>query len=96
MNIGSRLQSYNDHSLNGSPTNSAVGCAFSTYDHDVDNYPDSCAVEFHGGWWYNYCINAINPNGLYGGPEKYGREFMIYGSDSGDAHAAITMMFKQS
>ncbi|KAH3768291.1 hypothetical protein DPMN_169503 [Dreissena polymorpha] len=42
-----------------------VGSAFSTYDHDVDNFATNCAETFKGGWWYNACYYLINLNGLY-------------------------------
>ena len=29
---------------------------FSTFDRDNDQYPsDSCAKDYNGGWWFNYC-----------------------------------------
>ncbi|XP_078687325.1 uncharacterized protein LOC144919681 [Branchiostoma floridae x Branchiostoma belcheri] len=42
------------------------GQAFSTYDNDNDVSPDgSCAVRFHGAWWYCACAES-NLNGEYG------------------------------
>ncbi|XP_052220303.1 SCO-spondin-like isoform X6 [Dreissena polymorpha] len=100
INIGSRLQSLGvfKHSLNGAPNNSAAGCAFSTYDHDVDKHPMNCAETYRGAWWYNACFDAINPNALYGGPETHEARYMMYGFSDADrlALAAITMMFKQA
>ncbi|KAH3791719.1 hypothetical protein DPMN_145208 [Dreissena polymorpha] len=97
MNIGSRLKSLDvsANSLIGNPWYSPAGCAFSTYDHDVDKgYDRNCAVLCRGGWWYNGCHDGINPNGRYGRPQSPSTEYMLYGSF--DALAAITMMFKQT
>ncbi|XP_019643647.1 PREDICTED: uncharacterized protein LOC109484728 isoform X2 [Branchiostoma belcheri] len=45
------------------------GMEFSTYDDDNDNEADgSCAVRFHGAWWYNACGES-NLNGEYGGTD---------------------------
>ena len=38
--------------------------AFTTYDRDQDNSPDSnCAVEHTGGWWFN-SGHSMHPNGM--------------------------------
>lgn len=41
----------------------AQDCSFSTHDRDNDRGSASCAVEFHGAWWYSDCFHA-NLNGL--------------------------------
>jgi len=41
-----------------------VGSSFSTPDQDNDDYPQSCAIEFKGAWWYNKC-HLSNLNGAY-------------------------------
>ncbi|XP_060598659.1 ficolin-1-like [Ruditapes philippinarum] len=41
---------------------------FSTYDRDLDaGASRNCAVDRHGGWWYNAC-SYVNLNGLYVSP----------------------------
>lgn len=40
------------------------GMPFSTYDHDADDSPLNCALQYKGGWWYNHCLIA-NLNGRY-------------------------------
>ena len=40
------------------------GMGFSTYERDNDNWPNSCAQQYKGGWWYNSCVGS-NLNGLY-------------------------------
>ena len=40
------------------------GMPFSTKDADHDAYPQSCAQQFKGAWWYKSCHNS-NLNGLY-------------------------------
>lgn len=37
---------------------------FSTKDQDNDGYSSSCAMEYHGAWWYLNC-HTSNLNGLY-------------------------------
>ena len=37
---------------------------FSTEDSDNDKYPENCAKEFSGGWWYSKCFE-LNLNGHY-------------------------------
>jgi len=41
-----------------------LGHKFSTRDQDNDAWPNSCAVTFKGGWWYDACHRS-NLNGLY-------------------------------
>ncbi|XP_060576204.1 angiopoietin-related protein 2-like [Ruditapes philippinarum] len=40
------------------------GRKFSTFDMDRDGVGINCAIEDHGGWWYNFCAHA-NLNGEY-------------------------------
>ncbi|XP_060577785.1 microfibril-associated glycoprotein 4-like, partial [Ruditapes philippinarum] len=40
------------------------GKNFSTFDMDRDGSSINCAIDDHGGWWYNYCALA-NLNGEY-------------------------------
>ena len=40
------------------------GQRFSTKDKDFDTYGKSCAIEFHGAWWYSDC-HSSNLNGKY-------------------------------
>ena len=41
------------------------GEAFSTRDRDNDEYSESCAQEYKGGWWYTSGCHQANLNGLY-------------------------------
>lgn len=41
------------------------GSVFSARDRDPNNLLISCAVSYHGAWWYKNCHYA-NLNGLYG------------------------------
>ena len=43
---------------------SSNGQEFTTRDYDHDEWPQNCAVRFHGAWWYKNCHNA-NLNGKY-------------------------------
>lgn len=47
-----------------------MGCPFTTYDRDNDNYDMNCAVWSNGGWWHSGCQNSCL-NGLYG-DDRYG------------------------
>uniref|UniRef100_A0A2C9LY85 Fibrinogen C-terminal domain-containing protein n=1 Tax=Biomphalaria glabrata TaxID=6526 RepID=A0A2C9LY85_BIOGL len=44
------------------------GLGFSTYDRDNDRNNVSCAIKYHGAWWYNNC-HLSNLNGLWGTKE---------------------------
>ncbi|XP_053298243.1 microfibril-associated glycoprotein 4 [Pleuronectes platessa] len=49
------------------------GMKFSTFDRDQDMWPENCASNFMGGFWYNTCHHA-NPNGVY----RWGQEKTPY------------------
>ncbi|XP_041374731.1 ficolin-2-like [Gigantopelta aegis] len=72
--LGSEAEKYTLHvgSYSGDAGNALYwhnNTLFSTKDADWDAHTyGSCAVEFHGAWWYTACL-ACNLNGLYlGGP----------------------------
>ena len=46
--------------------NYASGNKFSTYDHDNDLRPTSCASQYKAGWWFSSCFK-MNLNSVYGG-----------------------------
>ncbi|XP_052286420.1 SCO-spondin-like isoform X2 [Dreissena polymorpha] len=68
LNLGANLQLSgisSEFQLNSHVPGAPVGCGFSTYDHDVDKVSTfSCAIQDHGGWWYNSCY-LMNINGRY-------------------------------
>jgi len=41
-----------------------LGKGFSTFDVDNDEKPFSCAVRFHGAWWFRNC-HVSHLNGAY-------------------------------
>jgi len=42
-----------------------IGSYFTTFDKDLDSYPQNCAVVNHGPWWFYDC-HRCNLNGEYG------------------------------
>ena len=58
------------------------GYKFTTYDVDPDDHSSmNCAVDRHGGWWYNSC-SWVNLNGEYVTPGTKTPDYsgMIYHS----------------
>ncbi|CAB1451561.1 unnamed protein product [Pleuronectes platessa] len=53
----------------GDSMTSHNGMKFSTFDRDQDTWPENCASNFMGGFWYHSCHQA-NPNGVY----RWGQE----------------------
>ncbi|XP_053386989.1 angiopoietin-1-like [Mercenaria mercenaria] len=72
---------------------------FSTYDADRDSDSRDCAVDRHGGWWYNKCASA-NLNGEYVTPGTVHpvRRFAgmyYYSFQSVRSLKAVKMMFRR-
>ncbi|XP_071795520.1 fibrinogen-like protein 1 [Asterias amurensis] len=56
---------YDESSSAGDSMAYSNGHPFSTKDRDNDKFPEEqCAVDFHGGWWFDVCHHA-NLNGYY-------------------------------
>lgn len=73
------------------PLTGIAGTRFTTYDYDVDTWPDNCAVSFKGGWWYLNCHSA-NPNGLYlNGPHASYADGIQWGGFTGN-HESLTFI----
>ncbi|XP_052787149.1 fibroleukin-like isoform X2 [Mya arenaria] len=75
----------------------ANGSAFTTFDHDNDDWPArNCAVEHRGAWWYQRCTYLSNLNGLYYRPGTVdsSRWAMIY--DGYESLKTSNMMFRPS
>ena len=69
----------------GSGLSYLKGTGFSTYDRDVDPSTRNCAMEDHGGWWYNLCAQ-VNLNGEYVTP---GTESSYNGGEGGVIHRSF-------
>ncbi|KAH3768163.1 uncharacterized protein LOC127844641 [Dreissena polymorpha] len=94
LNLGESVKSQGvDSSYTFFTSSAPVGNAFSTYDHDVDNYATNCAEKYKGGWWYNACFTNINLNGLYK-PGSDDRTVMRYDMTIG--LTSSTIMFKDT
>ena len=67
------------------------GQKFSTRDQDNDNFSQSCAIQKHGGYWYNDC-NSSNLNGNYTTWTSATGFYWSYGSESTHKLTHSTMM----
>ncbi|GFS11898.1 tenascin-X [Elysia marginata] len=69
------------------------GKPFSTYDKDNDSQLSvSCAVKWHGAWWYAACYRA-NLNGKWGLKQDKGMEWITgFGSNWSPVYASTTEM----
>ena len=55
------------------------GMKFSTRDNDNDDSPHSCALHWHGGWWYRYCYRCCLNGPYYHSPAvSYGKGISWY------------------
>lgn len=50
---------------------------FSAKDQDKDDWPDNCAVVYHGAWWYGACHHS-NLNGRYKNEEAEGSDGVVW------------------
>jgi ficolin len=53
------------------------GQKFSTRDQNNEIGVGSCAVNFHGAWWYKVCLNS-NLNGEYGRDGVSGLRYNVW------------------